>query len=61
MTTQRGILTYEYYKMIYIPKSEDSHVFLAQKTCLKKRLSKVVSHFKNASINEDAYRVCGDW
>ena len=31
------------------------------KNCLKKRLSKVISHFKNAVICKGACRVCGDW
>ena len=29
--------------------------------CLKKRLSKVIPHFKNAGINKGACRVSGYW
>ena len=31
------------------------------KSCLKKRLSKVITHFKITGIDKDAFRVCGDW
>ena len=30
------------------------------KNCLRKGLSKVIPHFKNAVIDKDACRVCGD-
>ena len=29
--------------------------------CLKKRLGKVIPHFKNTVIHKGACRVCGDW
>ena len=31
------------------------------KTCVKKKLSKVIPHFKNAVIDKDACSICGDW
>ena len=45
---------------VYMSKDEDSLVFStikSAKTCLKKRLSKVIPHFNNAVIDEDACTV----
>ena len=57
---------FQHYKMVYIPKSgRFSCVFknklLSCKIFLKKRLSKVIPHFKNAVNDKGACRVYGDW
>ena len=62
MTTQRGVPTHAHCKMLYILKGGDTPVFLTMKipsckNCLKKRLSKVISHLKNAVFRKCACRV----
>ena len=62
MTTLRGVPTYAYCKVVYISKDRGlfNNKILLCKNCLKKRLSQVLPHFKNAVIVKGACRVCGD-